>query len=66
MDNHRTYCDECKYLETRDVKAEIPQFSGNYEQTGKRYHCILHDKWYSINTSKELVGHSFCVQGERI
>ena len=65
MDKHKVYCDECKFLEERKVKAEIPPFSGKYVQTGTRYHCSKHDRWFPINTSLELVGFSFCVKGEK-
>lgn len=65
MTEHRVYCDECKHLEKRPIYAEVPQFSGNYAKTGERYYCSKFDKWYAINTTKELVGYSFCTKGSK-
>ena len=65
MEKHKVYCDECRFLEERPTKAEVPMDSGNYIVTGTRYYCSKHKKWWSINTSTEQVGYSSCVYGER-
>ena len=66
MEKHKVYCDECIYLEERPIKAEVPLDSGNYITTGTRFYCKLHDRWYSIGTTKEMIGFNYCVTGERM
>lgn len=65
MTDHRVYCDECEHLQKRPTKAEVPLGSGNYIVTGQRYYCVLHDKWWSVNTTEEQTGYSSCVFGMR-
>lgn len=65
MDKAKVYCDECTFLEERPVKAEVQMDSGNYIVTGTRFYCSKHQKWWSLNTTLELVGYSSCVYGER-
>lgn len=63
MNEHKVYCDECTFLEERPIKAEVPLGSGNYIETGKRFYCIRHKKWFSVNTSIETMGFNYCVYG---
>ena len=65
MDNHKVYCNECVFLEERPILAEVPMDSGNYIKTGTRYYCSCHKKWYSINTTLEIMGFNYCVYGQR-
>ena len=63
MNEHKTYCDECEYLQERPIKAEVPMDSGNYIVTGSRFYCSKHQKWWSIHTTIEQVGFSYCMEG---
>lgn len=65
MNEHKVYCDECKFLEERPVKAEVPFDSGNYIVTGKRFYCPKLDRWFALNTSMEVMKFNYCVYGER-
>lgn len=65
MDQRKVYCDECKFLENRQIKAEVPLDSGNYIVTGNRFYCPKHDKWWPIRATLEDVSFSYCVYGER-
>ena len=65
VDSRKVYCDECKYLKERAIMAEVPADSGEYAQTGKRFFCEKHKKWWAINTTFEMVGFSYCTEGEK-
>lgn len=54
----KVYCDECIYLQNRDIKV-----NGNI--TGKRYYCPVLNKWYAIGTTKKEVGFMCCDCGKR-
>lgn len=65
MEEHKTYCNECAFLEERPVIAEIPMDSGHYEKTGTRYYCPIHQKWFSLNTPFELMQFNYCFCGKQ-
>lgn len=63
MDKHMVYCDECVFLEERPVLAEVPMDSGNYVKTGTRFYCLIHKKWFVINTTMEQMRFNYCASG---
>lgn len=65
MDEHKVYCNECAFLEERPIMAEVPMDSGNYIKTRTRYYCSVHQKWFALNTSHELMGFNCCVYGKK-
>ncbi len=54
----KIYCDECEYLQNREIKV-----NGNV--TGTRYYCPKKQKWFPIGTNLEEIGFSFCAEGQR-
>lgn len=61
----KVYCDECKFLEERPTLAETSFGSGVYTQTGTRFYCAKCNRWYTIGTTLEQVGFSWCLKGEK-
>lgn len=59
----KVYCDECVFLENRPTLAETFYNSGKYEQTGTRFYCRKKEKWYTIGTTIEQIGFSWCLDG---
>ena len=54
----KTYCDECKYLQNREIKV-------NGTVTGTRYYCSKKNWWFGIGSTFEEVGLNCCAEGKR-
>lgn len=59
----KLYCTDCRYLEKRPVRAEVPLDSGNYQETGWRYVCKLTGKSFQAMCVPE---YDYCFHGEPI
>lgn len=57
----KLYCTECRFLEKRPVRVQVPMDSGNYQETGWRYACRLTGHNYQAMTVPE---YDFCLSGE--
>jgi hypothetical protein len=53
----KTYCDECAFLQNREVKTN------DGIVTGTRYYCSKKKKWFSIGATLEEIGFSYCAEG---
>lgn len=58
MMGEKVYCDECKYLQNREIKV-------NDEVTGTRYYCSKKKRWFSIGETIKLIGFHFCAEGNK-
>ena len=52
----KVYCDECIFLQNRQIKV-------NDEVTGTMFYCPKKKYWFSIGSTLELVGFSCCAEG---
>lgn len=54
----KTYCDECLFLQNREIKVKG-------KVTGTRYYCPVINKWYGIGTTEKEIGFMYCDCGKR-
>ena len=56
--DEKVYCDECKYLQNREIKV-------NDKVTGTRFYCSKKNVWFTIGTTLEQIGFHCCAEGKK-